>query len=273
MKRVFFGFILVLAFSAFASAQQFTYYFPQVASGTFAGGSWTTTIFISNAEAAGTTASGAITITGSDGNGWPVSWVDDVGRPVGSGNTISFTLNSGEVRKYVTVANAPLNTGYATVTANAAVLGTALFTQNDPSGHMVGEAGVPAAIPLGRQAIFVDTTSGYHTGVAIANPNTNTLVVHYELVNTAGQIIMSQVQNLGSLAHISFFIDQMFSNVPPMVGRFQFYCTNPMVGIGLRFDPNMNLFTTIPPIAISQLLDDLRPEFPAIIRRAFSLFS
>jgi hypothetical protein len=266
MKRVFLALILVAVFGTFASAQQFTYYFPQVAAGTFPGGSWKTTIFISNAEAPGTTASGAITLTASDGSNWSLPWVDDVGRPIGSGNTIAFTLGSGEVRKFVTVATAALNTGYATVTANAAVLGTAMFSQLDGAGNTTGEAGVPAAIPLGRQAIFVDTTSGYHTGVAIANPNTNTLVVHYELVNTVGQIIMSNIQNLGPLQHISFFIDQMFPNAPAMVGRFQFYCTNPMASIGLRFNANMNLFTTIPPIAISELLDTA-PEFPAVIRR------
>ena len=265
MRRVFFGVILVLAFSAFASAQQYTYYFPQVASGTFTGGSWTTTIFISNAEAAGITASGQIALTSDKGANWSLQWVDDIGRPVGSGNTIPFTLNSGEVRKYVTVASVPLGTGYATVTANAAVLGTAMFTQLDAAGNMVGEAGVPAAIPLGKQAVFVDTTSGFHTGVAVANPNTNDLTVHYELVNTVGQIIMSTVQQLGALQHLSFFIDQMFPSAPAMVGRFQFYCTNPMVGVGLRFDANMGLFTTLPPIAISQLLNDLRLDFRTLI--------
>jgi hypothetical protein len=266
MKRVLFAFILVVTFSLVAPAQQYTYYFPQVASGTFAAGSWTTTIFLSNAASPGTLASGTVTLNASDGSNWNLNFIDDIGRPVGSGNTIPFQLNSGEVRKYVSVANAPLNTGFATVTANAAVLGTALFTQFNPGGVMVGEAGVPAAIPLGRQAVFVDTTSGFRTGVAVANPNTNSLEVHYELVDTLGNIIMSQVQPMGPLAHVSIFVDQLFPSAPAMVGRLQFYCTNPMVGVALRFDPSGNLFTTLPPIAIAGLTDSTI-DFPAIIRR------
>jgi hypothetical protein len=211
-------------------------------------------------------ASGTITLTASDGTNWNLQWVDDLSRPVGSGNTIPFQLSAGEVRKFVSVANSPLTTGFATVTANAAVLGTALFTELNPAGGMVGEAGVPAGIPLGRQAVFVDTTSGYHTGVAIANPNTNSLEVHFELVNTVGQIILSKVQTLPPLNHIALFVNELFPNAPQMVGRLQFYCTNPMVSVALRFDPNMVFFTTLPPIAIASLLDPV-PEFPAIIRR------
>jgi len=264
MKRVLLAFTFVVVFSVLGSAQQYTYYFPQVASGTFAGGSWTTTIFLSNASSS--TASGAVTFTTSGGTNWNLSFVDDVGKPAGSGNTISFQLGSGEVRKFVSIANAALNTGYATVTANAAVLGTALYSEFNPAGGLIGEAGVPAAIPLGKQAIFVDTTSGFHTGFAVANPNTNSLEVHFELVNTLGQIILSQVQTLGPLQHISQFVDQLFPSMPQMVGRLQFYCTNPMVGIGLRFNPNMTLFTTLPPIAVAGLIDST-PDFPAIIRR------
>jgi len=266
MKRVLFALILVVTFSVLCSAQQYTYYFPQVASGTFAGGAWKTTIFISNAAAPGTVASGAVALTGSDGSGWNLQWVDGAGAPVGSGNTIPFQLNSGEVRKYVTVASTPLATGFATVTANAAVLGAAMFTERNAAGGLVGEAGVPAAIPLGRQAVFVDTTSGYHTGVAIANPNTNSLEVHFELVNTAGQIILAKVQTLPPLNHIALFVDQLFPNAPAMVGRLQFYCTNPMVSVALRFDQNMVFFTTLTPIAIARLLDPTG-EFPAIVRR------
>jgi hypothetical protein len=35
-----------------------------------------------------------------------------------------------------------------------------------------------------------------------------------------------------------------------MVGRLQYYCTNPMVSVALRFSPSVE-FTTIPPIAVA----------------------
>jgi len=47
MRRTLFIILFVLAASTVCSAQ--TFYFPQVAIGAFEGGSWTTTIFLSNA--------------------------------------------------------------------------------------------------------------------------------------------------------------------------------------------------------------------------------
>jgi len=258
--------MFVVAFSAMGSAQQYTYYFPHIAVGTYTGGSWQTTIFLTNASAPGTAASGAITFTADDGTAYNVQFVDSGGNPVGSGNTIPFQMNAGETRKFISVANAALTTGYATVTSNAAVLANAMFTQLDGNGNMTGEAGVPAAIPLGRQAIFVDTTNGFHTGVAIANPNTASLEVHFELLNTTGQMISSQVRTLPPLQHIAMFVDQLFPGTPPMIGRLQFYCTNPMVSVALRFSPSYALFTTLPPVAIAGLIQSTI-DFPAIIRR------
>ena len=249
MKRALFGLLLILVSSSFASAQQYTYYFPQIASGVYSDGSWKTTIFISNSS--GTTANGVITLTASDGTAFNIAFVDEAGNPVGGGNQIGFQLAAGETRKFESVGAEPLNTGYATVQATAAVLGTAMFTQFDATGRMLSEAGVPAAIPLGKQAIFVDTMSGFKTGVAIANPNTNPLHIHLELVNTAGQVIASEVRDLAPLQHISFFVHELFPGAPEMVGRLQFWCTNPMVSVGLRFDPTSTFFTTMPPIAIA----------------------
>jgi len=265
MKRVLLAIVLVAGFSAIGSAQQYTYYFPHIAVGTFPGGSWQTTIFITNSSAPGTLASGAITFTQSDGSAYNVQFVDGDGNPVAGGSTIPFQLNAGETRKFVSVATGPLATGYATVTSNAAVLGNAMFTQLDGNGNTVGEAGVPAAIPLGRQAIFVDTLNGYHTGVAIANPNTASLEVHFELLDNSGNMINSQVRTLPPLQHISLFVDELFPGTPPMTGRLQFYCTNPMASVALRFTPGFNLFTTMPPVAIAGLIHSI--DAPAMTRR------
>src|SRR5262249_40907970 len=124
MKRLVLAFCFIVASSVFASAQQYTYYFPQVASGSSPGGVWKTTIFISNASSPGTMASGVITFTADDGSPFNLPFIDDVGRPAGAGNQIAFSLVAGETRKFESVVSGPLATGYATVTASAAVLGT-----------------------------------------------------------------------------------------------------------------------------------------------------
>ncbi len=246
MKRVLFTIIFVLAASAIGSAQSFTYYFPQIA----AGDSWRTTIFISNATAAGN-AVGSITFTKSDGSPFAANWVDEMGNNVsGGGNTIPFQLAAGQSRKYVAVGDLPLTVGYAMVSANAGVLGTAMFTLLDANGNIWAEAGVPMAIPLGKQAVFVDTTSGFRTGVAIANPNSGNLEIHFELMDDNGQIIATTVRNLGGFQHMALFTDELFPGMGPMVGRLQFFCLNPMASVALRFSPTIH-FTTMPPIAIA----------------------
>jgi hypothetical protein len=245
MKRVLLVAFLVVAASSVASAQSFTYYFPQIA----AGDGWRTTLFVSNASAG--TASGLITFTKSDGSPFAANWLDEMGNNVTSGgNTIPFQLASGQSRKYTAVADLPLTVGYAMVSASASVLGAAMFARLDGSGNILSEAGVPMAIPLGKQAVFVDTTNGFRTGVAIANPNSSVLHIHLELVSDEGQVLASTVRDLPGFQHVALFTDELFPEVPPMVGRLQFWCTNPMVSVALRFSPSLQ-FTTLPPIAVA----------------------
>jgi len=246
MKRVLLSVIFALAASAIGSAQSFTYYFPQVASGD----GWRTTIFISNAMASAP-ASGVIAVVKSDGTPFFANWIDETGTNVTLGSdVIAFTLGPGQSKKYITLGDQALTVGYARVTANGSVLGTAMFSQLDGAGNILAEAGVPMGIPLGKQAVFVDTSLGFRTGVAIANPNSNVLEVHLELLDNNGTLIAATIRNLGPFQHIALFTDELFPGAPAMVGRLQFWCTNPMVSIALRFSPSIQ-FTTMSPIAIA----------------------
>jgi hypothetical protein len=245
MKRVLFSLVFIVAASTVASAQAFTYYFPQIAVGT----GWRTTIFLTNATAS--PANATVTFTGNDGSPFYNNFLDEGGHNVTNGfNSFSVSLASGESRKFVSVDDHPLGVGWAMVSANASVLGTAMFTWLDGSGNIIAEAGVPMAIPLGKQAVFVDTTQGFRTAVSIANPNSGDLEVHFELVSDTGQIVNSVVKTLPGFTHIALFSDELFPGVGPMVGRLQYYCTNPMVSIGLRFSTT-GAFTSLPPIAVA----------------------
>ena len=179
------------------------------------------------------------------------NWVDESGQNVsGGGNVISFQLVPGQSRRYTTVGDLPLTVGYATVTATGSVLGTAMFSQLDGAGNILAEAGVPMAIPLGKQAVFVDTTAGFRTGVAIANPNDASLEIHLQLIDDSGKVFAETVRNLSRFQHMALFMDELFPGMPPMIGRLQFWCSNPMVSVALRFSPTIQ-FTTLPPIAIA----------------------
>jgi hypothetical protein len=247
MKRVLLAVLLTFGASATAAAQVF--YFPQVAAGGFEGGLWQTTIFLSNTK--GDVASGTITLTGDDGGPLEAAWIDESGAAVSRGNTIPFQLGPNQSRKFISVEHSPLRTGYATVTSNSSwVLGNAMFTLFDAGGRMLAEAGVPMAIPLGKQAIFVDTTGGFITGVAIANPNAATLNINFELVSNTGKTIMTEARQLPPFQHVSFFVHELFPAAGPMVGRLQFYCMNPMVSVGLRLESSFVPFTSLSPLAM-----------------------
>src|SRR5215470_5576898 len=134
MKRLFLMIVLVMATTSAGLAQSITYYFPQIA----VGGGWQTTIFISNTMTSGT-GTATIILTKSDGTPFKGNWVDEMGNNVtNNNNVIGVQLAGGESRKFTSVADVPLTTGFATITANSsAVLGTATFTDFDHLGHML----------------------------------------------------------------------------------------------------------------------------------------
>src|SRR5438552_1246642 len=120
MKRLLLSTAFIIASSVVGSAQSITYYFPQVA----VGGGWMTTIFITNTMTSGAGAA-TINFTKSDGTPFKANWLDEMGNNVTNGNNvISVLLSSGETRKFVSVGESPLVTGFATVTTNSsAILG------------------------------------------------------------------------------------------------------------------------------------------------------
>src|SRR5262245_65414742 len=114
MKRVLSILVLTLAGAASASAQGFTFYFPQIA----VGGGWRSTIFISNATAADG-ASGKISLATSAAGPFNANWFDENGNNVtGGGNVIEFRLGPGESRKYTRAGAKPLTAGSRMVTGN-----------------------------------------------------------------------------------------------------------------------------------------------------------
>ena len=89
MRRALLVTLLVFGASTVCSAQ--TFYFPHVAVGNFTGGSWRTTIFLSNAT--GSPARGTITFLHSDGTPFNSTWVDEKGAGASSANVIAFRLD------------------------------------------------------------------------------------------------------------------------------------------------------------------------------------
>src|SRR5215813_7980656 len=98
MKRSCFALVLILA-AATLSFGQTTFYFPHVANGVLGSAVWKTTIFLTNpAASGGATASGSITFMKDNadpaqaGSAFAISFVDENGAAVGSGNAIPFQV-------------------------------------------------------------------------------------------------------------------------------------------------------------------------------------
>ncbi len=255
MKRTLLILIWVFSASLGASAQT-TFYFPQIADGTFTGGFWKTTIFITNPAATGASlASGSITFTKSDGTVFNVAFVDSNGAAAGSGNVIPFQLAGGQTRKYVSTASTGLNVGFATVSSSAVVTGTAVFSQFGSAGNLISEAGVPSAGAVTRQAIFVDTLGGFRTGVAYANPNAAGANISLQLLSTEGvAVVPSTTRTLLGNQHTAAFVHELFPSAPAFTGTMQITSNAPLTAVALRFDPSFTLFTTLPPITIASLV-------------------
>src|SRR5262245_49172111 len=200
MKRVVLTLAWILTATVICSAQT-TFYYPHVVNGVLGGVVWKTTIFLTNPAAAGTAlASGSVTFTRENavlngaGSPFNVSFTDETGQPAGSGNTISFQISGGQTKKFTSSGTGAFGSGFATVSANASVSGTAIFSEFDTLGRLIGEAGVPAGNAVPNQAIFVDTQGGYNVGVAYANPGAAGANVTLQLLNSSAVAVLSTVQ-------------------------------------------------------------------------------
>jgi len=274
MKNGIFAFVLVLL-AAVVGFGQTTFYFPHIANGA----GWKTTIFLTNPAAIGTaTASGSITFwrdnpndPTSAGTPYTISFVDETGAPAsGGGATIAFQIAGGQTKKFTSTGTGGYAGGFAVVTANSVVSGTAVFSEFDQTGKLIGEAGVPSGTAVTKQAIFVDSIGGYNVGLAFANPGNAAANVTLKLLNNSAVTVVSTTQILGANNHSSHFINELFpsTQIQPLAGTMQVTSDIPLPAIALRFDPSLSVFTTLPPVTLASLVSQ---PFNALARVVLSL--
>ncbi len=261
MKRVFLALIWILAATVIASAQT-TFYYPHVANGVLGSFILKTTILLTNPASAGN-ASGTITFMQDNSNktqaGSPfaITLTDESGRTT-TASTVPFTIPPGGTRKLVSDGLGPSAFGFATVSTTAGtVSGTAIFSQFDSAGNLVAEAGVPSAVAVPRQAIFVDTGGGYSVGLAYANPGGSAANVTLSLLNSSAVAVVPTpvTQVLGPGNHVQGFTFEMFPSAPPFTGTMQITSDSPLAAIALRFSPGFSRFTTLPPVTLASLIN------------------
>jgi hypothetical protein len=245
---------LSIPLSGTGSAQS-VLYLPQIADGQAGAAVWTTSIEITNPVSTGV-ATGTITFTQDNGEAFNVRFTDQQGHLVGGGNTISFQLATGQTNFFSSTAAGPLTVGFATVTSNLPVAVGAVFVETSITTRTnIAQAGVAAATPLARQAIFATVTRTVDTGVAIANPNTTTANITLQLVDTNGVVAFpASNMTLPPNNHTAKFVSQLFpAAAPSFYGTLQIISQTPLVTTPLFFQSD-GTFTTVPVISLGSLL-------------------
>ena len=233
MRKIILSFVFVIVCATVCSAQSLLY-FPQIADGIQGSTQWTSALAVTDTAAPGAaTANGTITFTQDNGTPLNVALFDERNSFVGSGNSFSFQITGGQTKFYFTNGAGTLSQGFATVSSNLPVTGTAVFFEGVVNGGLISQAGVVPATPLTRQAILAVQDDSVSTAVAVANPGNSTATATFQLLDTTGVSSLASVtRTVAAHNHTAFFINQLFPNLPS-----QFYGT-------LRITSDSSLVTT-----------------------------
>lgn len=203
------------------------------------GGSWQTSITVVNLENHST----EFDVLFFDDNG------NDFAAPiVGQGplKGLHIILNTAGSYTFETSGrNADLSSGWALLSQsnNDSVGIFAIFRQTIP-GRQVQEAVVPSVNQFSGHFVLPFDNTQYSTGIALANPTLNTVVIPANIRNEQGQIIDSRQLTLGPYSHTAFAMPDRWSSTVGRRGIIEFLTSGFGVGaLGLRF--NGSAFTSL----------------------------
>ena len=222
-------------------------YFPQFADG----GGFVSAIVLLNTSTS--TETGKLEIFGDTGS--PLA-VQQLGGPLAS--FINYSIAPGGAFVFQTDGSAPTPAvGWALLTpdpGNSTPVGAGVF-QLGQNGVVVTESGVPSAAATTRARIYVDTSQGHDTGLAIVNPGQGQLTVTLQSFETDG--VTQAGSSLGPLSlasrgHTARFVGELVSGLPEgFTGVMEISSTSPFVALTLRslFNGRGDFLLTTFPIA------------------------
>lgn len=145
-----------------------------------------------------------------------------------------------------------ISVGYGAIQTNpgsTSPAAVAIFAYHS-NGVLISEASVPASLPLRSGRMFAEIGSGVNTGLAIANPNDQTVQLDFEFVDENGARVGNGTAVIAAAGQVAVFLDQAPFNGPKVFrGSFSFTATAPVAAIALRGVTNERsefLITTIP---------------------------
>ncbi|MBZ5534757.1 MAG: S8 family serine peptidase [Acidobacteriia bacterium] len=226
-------------------------YFPQLADG----GGFKSTVILVNTSSQSET--GTIRIFANNGSPLPIR---QIGDSSGAYSGFIYQIAAGGFTALFTDGSpSQVSAGSVQITPDAGTstpVGAAILSFA-PGGILVTETGVPSASPTNHARIYVDTSNGHNTGLAIAAPD-----------NTPVSLTMSAYQNDGTTfvgsgsfslvgnGHEAKFANEFISGLPPnFAGVLDISGSAPFVALTLRSLSNSRgdfLITTFPIADVNQ---------------------
>jgi len=220
-------------------------YFPQLVNG----GGYATTVILLNTSSS--SESGTLGLYANDGS--PLT-VQQVNGPLGSSFTYSI-LPGGAYVFQTDASPTATNVGWVELTpcgGTSTPVGAGIF-QYSRSGVLVTESGIPSATPTTHARVFVDTSGGHDTGLALGNPGNGFVSIALAAFQPDGSTQAGASQGpiaLGSNGHAATFVDQQITGLPAnFQGVLDIVSDSPFVALTLRSLVNERgdfLLTTFP---------------------------
>ena len=205
--------------------------FPQVVNG----GGWKTSFFLVNLENHPVTFQ--ILFFTDDGNDMFVPM-----QGLGSVRQVSVTLDTAGSTEFESTGfsnnfSDNLQQGWALLsqTTNDTVGGMAVFRQ-----RVFGRPDQEATVPIVSQfdshfVLLFDNTAGFVTGLAVANPTTDSVAIPVTIRDQSGNVIDHQFIRLGSYSHTAFNLPDFWPSTAGARGAIEFQTSGfGVAALGLR---------------------------------------
>lgn len=163
-----------------------------------------------------------------------------------------------------------LDVGYAVLTPDTGTgspSGTAIF-QYTQGNFQVTEAGVAAASETTLARIFVDNV-GTSTGVAIANPASQSAEVTFRLLDRYGALLDTATRTVAARNHVARFAHELFPGLSnSFTGLIEISSNQAAAVIALRLTGNSRgeqVLTTLPVADLTRLTSATSMTFPHVV--------
>lgn len=220
-----FVFALLITQTAFAQSQCVL---PHVANGLFPGGSFRTTFLIVNNT--DSTATAVLDLTKDNGEPLQVT-IPGLRNPQ---SKFTLTLMPGAVRILQTDGSGSLVSGAATVTSDAPLGASAIFTVLDPNGNFLSEVGMGDSPALSQFTFPVQVSRTLDTGIALYNPSSSAVILSLRLLDWDGAVVSSTQLTLPPKNHVARLASELFRITTDIGGSIAVTGTDKIAALVLR---------------------------------------